>query len=68
MNVSSGPVFLSKMRRVGGDVSSGLTFLKKKNLKLYTLATHKYLHSTIADIISNLTRPCRTKWRMDDRG
>ena len=30
MDVGSGPVFLSKKRRIDADVSSGLIFLKKK--------------------------------------
>ena len=31
IDVSSGPVFLSKKRRIGTDVSSGLIFLTEKN-------------------------------------
>ena len=32
-NVSSGPIFLSKKRRIGDDVSLGLIFLKRKKIK-----------------------------------
>ena len=47
MDVSSGPVFLSKKRKTGTDVSIGLTFLtKKKKSALFLI--FKYIEQSIS--------------------
>ena len=53
MDVSSGPVFLSKKKRLAADVGSGLIFLKKIKRKNTLMKRGKSSHLTISNYFTN---------------